>query len=60
MLELTKKELNYLIMMIEKNLKKDVSFDNDEFTVMIHKLYSKLLIRESEKEILINKKLKDK
>jgi hypothetical protein len=51
MLELTKKELNYLIMMIEKNLKKDVSFDNDEFTVMIHKLYSKLLIRESEKEI---------
>mgnify|MGYP003141862587 FL=1 len=48
MLELTKKELNYLIMMIEKNLKKNKSIEDKDFTIMIHKLYSKLIIRENE------------
>tara|TARA_R100001443_G_C3306069_1_gene166533 strand:+ start:109 stop:273 length:165 start_codon:yes stop_codon:yes gene_type:complete len=48
MLELTKKELNYLIMMIEKNLKKNKSIEDKDFAIMIHKLYSKLIIRENE------------
>tara|TARA_R100000152_G_C6782155_1_gene218680 strand:+ start:10226 stop:10390 length:165 start_codon:yes stop_codon:yes gene_type:complete len=48
MLELTKTELNYLIMMIEKNLKKNKTIEDKDFITMIHKLYSKLVIRENE------------
>ena len=51
-LELTQQELRYLIIMIEKDLENNKAFmdmDSNEFMHMLHKLYSKLVIRENEK-----------
>ncbi len=44
---LTKEQLEYLIIIVEKNLEKNNSFmnmTNEEFMDMLHNLYSKLII----------------
>ncbi len=47
-LELPKKELSYLITIIEEKLESDETTKDLYFMNMVHKLYSKLVIRENE------------